>query len=118
MDEFPEWLTHKFEEWEKTTGHRQPYIAFARYLGTSQPTLNRWMAGDVRPTGDNVRLLADKLGPGVYDVLGITPPLPEPLMKISAEWQNIPPDAQVQLTVDLSEFIARWLEEHGFYRVK
>jgi hypothetical protein len=34
--EFKDWLVDKFLELEKTQPKRQPYVAFARYLGVKQ----------------------------------------------------------------------------------
>ena len=43
---------------------------FAKYLGVSNTSLSQWMNGQRLPTGNNVHMLAAKLGPEVYDILG------------------------------------------------
>lgn len=76
MTHFSDWLFDKFSEWEKTSGKRRRSVAeFSRYLGVKQPTLARWIIGDSIPKGDSVNLLADKLGPEVYDQLGLPRPV-------------------------------------------
>jgi hypothetical protein len=64
-----EWLTQKFRDWEQAQGRSQSYYAFARYLGVSQTDLVLWIEGNALPKGDEVLLLADKLGPEIYDTL-------------------------------------------------
>jgi len=64
-----EWLTQKFRDWEQAQGRSQSYYAFARYLGVSQTDLVLWIEGNAVPKGDDVLLLADKLGPEIYDTL-------------------------------------------------
>lgn len=77
-----EWLNQKFEAWEKAQGGRQSYYAFARYLEVSQSSLGQWLYGSAVPEGDDVASIARKLGPEIYDVLG----LPRP----NAETQRAP----------------------------
>ena len=69
-----EWLLEEYRKWERKTGRRQSMTAFARFLGVKQPTLNRWMIGDNLPDGNNIRKLAEKLGPEIYDIMGLTRP--------------------------------------------
>lgn len=69
-----EWLNQKFRGWEKDQGRSQSYFAFARYLGVSQNDLALWMDGSALPKGDDILVLADKLGPEIYDALEIFRP--------------------------------------------
>jgi transcriptional regulator with XRE-family HTH domain len=68
--EFKDWVLQKFLEWEKDTGHRQSFSAFARYLGVKTASLTQWRLGEYTPTGMNLLKIAEKLGNGVYGVLG------------------------------------------------
>ncbi len=70
----PKWLLDHFRKWEAATGRKQTVSEFARWLGIKQPTVNRWMTGDSTPAGENLRRLAHKLGPEIYDVLGVPRP--------------------------------------------
>lgn len=74
MMEFKDWLVGKFLEWEKQQEKRQPYVAFARFLGVKQSALSQWMNGNNTPTLDYVGVISDKLGPEIYDVLGLQRP--------------------------------------------
>jgi transcriptional regulator with XRE-family HTH domain len=72
--EFARFMTRKFREWEEGRGSRQSVSAYARFLGVKQPTLTRWMQGDSLPDMGNVEILAEKLGPDIYSVLGLPDP--------------------------------------------
>lgn len=74
MASLKDWLNQKFIDWEKTQKGRQSYYAFARYLEVSQSGLQGWMIGDGAPDGDDLEALAQKLGPEVYEILGVPRP--------------------------------------------
>jgi transcriptional regulator with XRE-family HTH domain len=97
-----DWLNQKFNEWEKAQGGRQSYYAFARYLEVSQSGLGQWMAGSAAPAGDDVLNLANKLGPEVYDVLGLPRPNVE-LQRLTISYANLPADIRQNLSSAVSE---------------
>jgi transcriptional regulator with XRE-family HTH domain len=70
MMKLEEWLLNHYRNWERQTGRKQSGSEFARWIGVKQPTLNRWMNGDSIPAADNLRRLARKLGPDIYQVVG------------------------------------------------
>ena len=124
-----EWFLQKFREWELKTSRKQTESAFAKYLGVKPPTLNRWTNGNATPQGENLRLLARKLGPEVYDILGLVRPdlIPIPLdalptgfkTELSAALEEIKaaftarsisdPDSPAAIALASSIF-----EQHGF----
>jgi transcriptional regulator with XRE-family HTH domain len=85
--EFKEWLMLEFKKYETKMGGRQNFVDFARFLKVKPPTLTRWLNGDSIPTGDSVYQLATRLGPEVYDVLGL--PIPNYSL---IEFMSVPPD--------------------------
>lgn len=51
-------------------------------------TFNKYYNDERKPRGENVRLMAIKLGPQVYDILGLQ--RPDPLLKILIHrWDNL-----------------------------
>lgn len=73
--EFSTWLESKFIDWLVQEGKRRKTLsAFAASMGVSQSMMTRYMNGTVRPTGDNIRKIAEKLGPEIYDLLGLGRP--------------------------------------------
>lgn len=102
MATIKDWLAQKFTAWEKTQGSRQSYYAFARHLGVSQSGLGAWMNGDSVPGGDELITIADKLGPEVYDVLGLPRPNAE-VQRITVSFASLPPDIRQRLTSAISE---------------
>ena len=89
---FSDWLNECFLDWEKQQGKRQTVSAFARYLGVPQSSLSSWMAGAYIPSGENLLLLATKLGVEIYDTLGILrPSIADPdLLYIASVWDKLP----------------------------
>jgi transcriptional regulator with XRE-family HTH domain len=102
MASLKDWLTNKFNEWEKSQGRSQSYYAFARYLEVSQSGLAQWMTGGSAPSGEDLISLADKLGPEVYDVLGLPRPNTE-VQRVTVSFASLPPDIRERLTNAISE---------------
>jgi hypothetical protein len=97
-----DWLTARFQEWEKTQGGKQSYYAFARYLEVSQSGLGQWMNGAGTPGGDDLLNLANKLGPEVYDVLGLPRPNAE-VQRLTVSFASLPPDIRQRLIRAIAE---------------
>ena len=68
--EMEKFLAEEFEKERKKRGWRFSQAQWSKLLGVSQQSLSQWMNGLRLPTGENVFILADKLGPRVYDILG------------------------------------------------
>jgi len=79
MTTVAEWLKHKYLQWQLSIGDRRSISQFAEYLGVPQPSLSEWMGNKYLPRGTSVAKIAEKLGYEVYDVLGISRPLPKDL---------------------------------------
>lgn len=97
-----DWLNQKFIEWEKAEGRRQSYYAFARFLGVSQSGLGQWMAGSGSPSGGDLLVIADKLGPEIYDLLGLPRPNAE-VQRVTVSFASLPADMRERLTNAISE---------------
>lgn len=127
-----EWLNKKFAEWEKTQGGKQSFYAFARYLEVSQSGLGQWMTGNGAPGGDDLLSIANKLGPEIYDVLGLPRPNAE-AQRVTVSFASLPPDIRQKLVSALTEIdqtlrnerlrpdaadarkiVLNLLEKHGF----
>lgn len=84
-----EWLERQFLKWQNERGERQTIDAFAQYIGVTRVALNRWMNGVRTPSADYADQIADKLGPEIYDLLGL--PRPDPrLQAIIRQWGALP----------------------------
>jgi hypothetical protein len=96
------WLNQKFLEWERTQGRKQSYYAFARYLEVSQSGLGQWMTGSGVPSGEDLLNIASKLGPEIYDVLGLPRPNAE-VQRLTVSFANLPPDIRQRLANAIAE---------------
>lgn len=108
--EFKDWLRGKFLEWEKGTGKRQSYSAFARYLGVKQSTVSQWLSGNYPPSRENVKLLAQKLGYDVYIALGLVRP-DRQLRELQAYYDAVPEDKREGLLRVVKDYV-RSVREH------
>lgn len=107
--DFADWLKAKFIEWEQSQDRRQSYSAFARYLGVRQSSLSQWMNGGYPPGLENVTKIADKLGPEVYDVLGLVRP-DDDLVIVRAVFSQAD-DGEKD---ELNRIIMEWARDHGY----
>lgn len=97
-----EWLNSKFVEWEREQGRKQSYYAFARYLEVSQSGLGQWMIGAGMPGGDDLLNLAGKLGPEIYDVMGLPRPNAD-VQRVTVSFASLPADIRERLTGAIAE---------------
>lgn len=65
------YLEEEFRKYYILSGGRRSQTDFARWLGISPTNLSKYMNGVQAPDAKNQDRLADKLGPGIYDVLGV-----------------------------------------------
>jgi len=76
-----QYLLGAFLDWQKAAGETRSQIQFAAFLGLKRSTLTKLLSGHVdMPESDTVDLIAAKLGPGIYDALGL--PRPDPLLRV------------------------------------
>ncbi len=94
--DFPAWLEQKYLEWQGERGKRATLAQFADHLGISAPLLSHYLNGLRKPTADNVRKLAQRLGPEVYEILGLQDPDPK-LRFIARNWGRLTSEQQQQL---------------------
>lgn len=75
------WLTNAIHEWKGQHMHeygKEPSDAdFARKADVPTTSLSVWKSNTRRPTGDNIDKLANLLGLGVYDRLGVNRKMPK-----------------------------------------
>lgn len=74
-----EWLNRKFLEWEQSQGKRKTLGQFSEFLGVSRISLSDWINGKYSPKTQNIGKIAEKLGPEIYDLVGIPRPQPRQL---------------------------------------
>lgn len=90
---FGEWLDSQYLKWQAANG-RRTLDEFAEYLGVgSRVTLSRWINGQHKPDKESIDILAAKLGPEVYDLLGLQRPDPQ-VSKIVAWFTSLPEEAR------------------------
>ena len=100
--EFADWLNKKYIEYRGDT--RSTVSEFAEYIGVRQPVMSGWMKkGGKKPDRNNILKIADKLGPEVYDVLGLPrPAFGVPLEALSPAMR----EALLAATLELADILA------------
>jgi transcriptional regulator with XRE-family HTH domain len=72
--EFQKWLKGKFLNWQIELNDSKTQSQFASYLGVPPTSLSNWMTTGSKPRAEYIALLSSKLGPEIYEVLGMTRP--------------------------------------------
>lgn len=101
MDEtsvFQDYLMGEYTKWSERLHRWRPSLnEFARYLGVSPVSLNHWLLGSRVPDLQNAIRLAERLGPRVYDILGLphVAVLNDPMLKfVFQSWEVLDNDAR------------------------
>ena len=110
---FPEFLEHKFLEWQQQQGRRQTIADFAGFLGVSQAVVSMWLNGSRKPNVPSVQLLAREFGLEVYDALGLPRP-DESLHYLQQHWDDLPPEQQRALRELCERADLPYLSPHKF----
>ena len=85
---------------------------FADYLGVSRMSLSRWMNGNNLPEKYYVDQIADKLGPEIYDLMGM--PRPDPsLMYIVKRWPALTTEQRKILREQAEQYAGSAKVEEG-----
>ena len=100
---FPQFLDRKFLEFQQGQGGRRTVAEFAAFIGVKQSTLSIWWNSGSEPSGESVRLLAEKLGLEVYDVLELDRP-DEDLYYIQQHWDDLTPELRRSLRVQAEKY--------------
>ena len=98
-------LEQKFLTWQNEQGRRKTLDDYAEYLGVGRSVLSNWLTGKRSPNTESLRVLSSRLGPEVYDVLGLDRPDPD-LAFIEQQWQNLTPQARRAIRQQAEQYAA------------
>lgn len=88
-EDFAKWLERKYIDWLREKGEIASQREFAEYIGIEPMNLSNYLNAKRRmPDPDSVMKIAEKLGPEVYDVLGLARPDPQ-LQKLTSMWHTL-----------------------------
>jgi transcriptional regulator with XRE-family HTH domain len=73
------WIMKKFLEYKSIQERDVTQAEFAEYLGVSESTVSQWINKVQPPDKHSADLVALKLGPEIYDLLGLARPNTIPL---------------------------------------
>jgi transcriptional regulator with XRE-family HTH domain len=83
-DDLSKYLEEEFRKYFIRSGGRKSQTDFARELGISPTNLSKYMSGVQKPDAKNQDRIAGKLGPKIYDILGVPRRVPTGDKKLSA----------------------------------
>ena len=87
--ELARWLELQYIEWMRRRGSVSTQREFAEYLGLDPVQLSHYLnARRKRPDQKAIEKMADKLGPEVYDVLGLARPDAQ-LRELTGMWHTL-----------------------------
>lgn len=111
-EEVARYLSEQFEDFRAkfiARGQKPPSQRdFTVYLGVNESSYSAWIGRVRPPTLDNVDKIATKLGPKIYDIMGIPPRMPNsPLLRsMAARWHKLPADKQAQVKETFDNLLA------------
>ena len=91
------WLESKYIEWISVSGERRTISEFAAWLDISQSLLSRYMNGTRTPSRKNTDKIAARLGPEIYDLLGLQRPDPL-LQRLQTQWHLLTDEELGEIT--------------------
>ena len=106
MENFPTFLLRKLQDYENEQGRRVTYTEFAEYLGVKRSILSHWMSGRYRPSIETAPILAEKLGPEVYTVLGFAPVDPD-LRYITHHWDQLTEEQKHVIRETIAQYLTK-----------
>lgn len=96
--EFKDWFYDEFIKWRGKT--MASVTDFAIYLGYKQPVVSGWLNGRNKPSAKTLPRLANKLGNGIYSVMGL--PAPDELESLPSVFLDPILAARREYTIELS----------------
>lgn len=112
--EFNEWINAQFMKWQGKK--RRTISEFAIYLGVKQPALSMWMKEEKgsKPDYKNAAKIATRLGPEVFEILGLPPPdLPtdEQLRPIAELILQFPEKERLEIREKIVEYLTEIIQK-------
>jgi hypothetical protein len=113
-----DWLDLKFREWRNGQKRGEDTVArFANFVGVSRNTMNNWLNRGQTPGDESADLIATKLGPEIYDLLGL--PRPDPLLQLVIErWGQLSDEVRSEIAEVVQRAEARGATGQGGARVE
>ena len=102
-EESAAWIEGRYIDWQRDRKKRGTLTDFAAWMGVSRNLLNNWINRKQTPEGASVALLASKLGPEIYSIVGMTPPDPR-LQAIEKRWGKLSEEAKNALSADAERY--------------
>jgi transcriptional regulator with XRE-family HTH domain len=103
MPTIPDFLNHKFLEWQYKTGARKTLDDFAEYVGVSRPLLSQWMSGRKKPGPENQKRLIELYGNEALEAFGIDPDL----YSVQDKWNDLSPEERRATREDVENKAAK-----------
>jgi transcriptional regulator with XRE-family HTH domain len=89
MNNLSDWLTKQYIDWMDEQGEIKTQTEFAEWIGIDKVTLSRYIGGRRKnPDKETIKKIADKLGPEIYDTLGLARPDPQ-LQELTSIWHML-----------------------------
>ena len=110
--EFEKFMNMAFLKYDAERGRKSSQAEFAGWLELPPETISRYMRGLTTPSGVNLQKLADRLGPGIYDALGVPRRMPSEkrypeLARLLESWHELTPDEQEMLATQVDKIVEK-----------
>jgi hypothetical protein len=101
----------------RRTGNIPKQSDFAKFLGVQATSLGQWITGK-RPIADKWQhVIAQKLGPGVYEACDAPVRMPETgeLRTIAKDWYNLEPEQQEAILAQMRDMVKQNEKKSQFH---
>lgn len=89
VNKLASWLEKQYIDWMAKEKQVKSQREFAELLGIDPVKLNQYLNGRRKmPDLETVNLIAEKLGPEIYDILGLARPDPQ-LQALTHKWHTL-----------------------------
>ena len=108
-----DWMLKSYFKWRRDKENAEDrdtsVVTFAKFLGINENLVSKWINGERRPGKKYIKIIAEKISPEIYDVLGMQNP--DPFYK---NWSR----AFYKLSEDTKERLLKEWEQSGLYTAR
>ena len=113
---FTEYLENYYLNWQLKYG-RASIREFSRWLKVNHTLIIQWMNGRGKPGMQSLYIMAEKMGPEVFDYAGANRP-PKAISDMLLALGSLPEPDINNFEQDFDQWLDNWFQAHGFKALK